>query len=407
MANLKHILQQQLLGDTELSIQYLPGDMFYDERIDIPEALTEQEIHDYLLTELEGLSPFTEEQLYWGALVNEDHSQAYLYAATRERVNSLVGESENENQLCLPDYFPFLKQKVEAGTVVFALNGNQYCALYFNQADSFPVEETSITLESIPEDAQTWQMIQADMLREAEFPADKLSNSSLSYSEAKWDWKQSLNLMSRLTADGEEQAEPFSLSLKGNAIWLADIRSEDEVKKQRNNLTWGNRLWLLSLASLLLLGLSGVFALVNMGMQHSLNAKETKIAQQQDLVFSIEQKRENLGLYGNAADVHLQPLLMLELINRVRPDSIFFNEVSASQGGMMQITGLAEGDGIRGVRSFEDVLRQVAEIERFDIVNNNINSDRSAVFTLNVVFRDVPLQEMVLEANIGPDNDNS
>lgn len=101
-------MRQRLPSPKDPAVCYVPGDLFFIERVDIPSGLSESEADAYVQTALEGMSPFALDHLRGWVRVPGPGNTAFLYAALSEKVQPRLPEEMGSGVHVFPSFLPFL-----------------------------------------------------------------------------------------------------------------------------------------------------------------------------------------------------------------------------------------------------------------------------------------------------------
>ena len=142
-------VEEQLseIAKEEASVsEFLPGELFYTERMELPGAMSAQEAEQAIETLLEAHAPFPVESLNFGAVVDRSSGEAFVYAASRERIESFIGETAISDAR-YPCFLPFLGFRTENPCLVTAVNAQEMVLLVYDKAGSMPSEVQALSFE--------------------------------------------------------------------------------------------------------------------------------------------------------------------------------------------------------------------------------------------------------------------
>ena len=83
----------------------------------------------------------------------------------------------------------------------------------------------------------------------------------------------------------------------------------------------------------------------------------------------------------------LQPFLLMESINPLRPDSIYFDKVRSRAFNQLEIEGEST-EGVTPVNSFADSIDQLPNTE--SVVNNSRTRNNQTSFEFLITFAELP-----------------
>ena len=370
----------QLSEKVERIARFLPGEAFYTERITFPAGMTTAELDTAIETQLEAIAPFALEHLSFGAWVNGEGDSALVYAAQRESLEPTLDELA-QDEAAYPSFFPFLGLSVEKPCVVTAVCDQQLILLVFDQAGKLPQEVHCVRFEGETDDIARVERLRADLFRDLPWLDLPLHPVIYRWKDLQRNWKNQLS-WACIDGDGAE------VRLELNAVQAARADVRDPLVKQRayQGARWNQWLWMTTAGSciglLLALALLGLNAL----WSGTLEAKLQTLAERQQRVEVIEGKERNLQVFESGSAARLQPLAMLDVVNRVRPDGIFFSEVRAYDGNHLQIDGLAEENGTALINQFRDALNELNRLESVTVEITRINQGVAYFFRANLSF---------------------
>jgi len=367
---------------------FLPGELFYTERIDLPVGITSAELETAIEMQIEANAPFPLDQLNFGAVIDRIHHQALVYASFKDQLS--VDAEEDLKTPKFPGFLPFVGFQAQRPCLLRGISENQISILVFDQVGCFPREIHSLAFAGDPTDATVIAKLSADFLRDLPWLKLPLEDRFFTWKETSRNWKNETHFVSK-DAEGETliyQLNPFEAS-------FADVRDRELKQKALKTARWNNILWFTTLGSICgILLMIGLF-LLNWGWSFSIEKRENQIAERQSKVESIESKERNLQVFESGSAAQLQPLSMLDIVNRVRPDGVYFSEVKAYEGDQLQIDGMAEKDGAELINRFRDSLKQLKDLESVSVEITRINQGVAYFFRANLKFRELEL------ANVG------
>lgn len=369
---------------------FVPGRDFFTEKISLPVGLSGNDMEDAISTQLEVIAPFHEEQLSWGVFFNENPESALVFATLKKELE--LGEDQEhalETTPCFPSFLPFIGFVAETPSILCGVNGSSISLLVFDRAGELPAEVHSILMESADITDELVAKVCADMLREMPWVDLPVVKEIYHFETVGENWKHDLSFHS-ITASGGV----ISLELPGKQIYFADIREKSVKRKFLSNSRMNSWLWVGTMGSIAAILVLSLLSLGVWVWNQQIMGVERKVADQQLKVDSIEAKSRNLLAFESGSAARLQPLAMLDIMNRYRPDGIFFSEIMAFEGKRLQIEGAAEINGTTLVNQFKSQLDQLDALKSNSIEITRI-SQGATFFQINVEFNDLQL------ANVG------
>jgi hypothetical protein len=386
-------MQEQVITESEKNegdfSDFVAGCDFFTERITFASGLSGNELETTILTQLEGISPFNSDQLSWGAYLDVKSGKALVYAA----LSGCFGtgnkeETEPVQRAYFPAFLPFLGYVAEKPCILCTVCGSTLSLLIYDEPGVLPAEVHSVNLEGVEISRDLAVKVRADLLREIPWIKYPVEESIFYFDTIARNWKHEISMHSIDHAGGV-----IKLHLNRQQIYMADIRANSIKRKALTNSRLNLLLWLATAGSItltvFLLFLSGGKWMWDAHIQKQI----AKVQSRQEKVASIEAKDRNLAMFESGSAARLQPLSMLDLVNRYRPDGLFFSEVKAFEGNRMQIEGVAETNGTGLVNQFKSQLEAAEFIENSTIEIIRI-SQGATFFRCSAEFNDLELADV-------------
>jgi hypothetical protein len=369
------------------AVHWLPGSHFFTERLAVPQGIKSKDLEDFILTQLDTHAPFPTEQLAFGMLVDSDRQEVFYYAC----LNSLLlneDSSITESAPQLPGFFPFLSQRTEKPCIVAAINEAQLSLLVFDQAGAFPAEVHSVELPLTRPSEDFIRHAIADLLRDLPWIQLPVEGPVKTLKSTQMDWRGRLHVEWDVSV-GETESQMIPLAM----LSKADLRERGTKQREANRSRIASGAWWASLGCS-----AGLLALIPLALLSSIWATSVKqrsaqVSAQAPRVAAIESKSRNLEVFENGSAARLQPLSMLELINRKRPDSLYFTQVKAYEGCRIQVEGMTESAGTSAVNSFREAVSALPDVSHCNIEITRINQGVT-YFRLSVEFKDLAVQNV-------------
>jgi hypothetical protein len=377
--------QKQVQSEApESTCVFVSGDDFFVDRVDLSADLNARDLHSALEMHLEATSPFHVDQLGWGGYYRGSSSQGIVFAA----VDEVIAENSDGSASSVPvfpSFLPFLDIRVSKPCTVCCVNGSVVSLLVFDSADALPLEIHSVACEQEVSDVRSAQAVAADMLRD--LPVDLPAFEGLIYRLVKTDlnWKNQI-LFFIQGSNGDEAI----FTGNGRVRKLADVREASLKSAGSRTVMLNQVLWFGALGCIALLIISGLISVFNLWTAQKIDSKRELYDSQQSLVAAIESKSRSLGVFESGSSATLQPLSMLEILNKTRPDGLFFTQVRAFEGRKLQIEGVAESEGTALVDRFRIGIEQEDLIRSANIQITRI-ADGATFFKLDCEFNDMDL----------------
>jgi len=324
-------------ADSPQPVLVVPGHLFFVERIDLPAGLESPEIDDFAELSLENLAPFPVEQLYWGYLHSKSAGSILLYASFKERLKAQGFEAIESYLWVLPDFATLFGAVFPAATIVQLEHTGCSSRISYAAGDSLPQQVVSTPPGQSPD---------------AETPVLRLQPGPVDVSE------QGLPTF-HFTSIDASAAQPAAAGLDQiapgeSALWRADIRSAGFKQAERSARRLTARISKATFYAVLF----AVFLLLLEGLIYAgdlwLETKSAKIAAQAPEVRRIEDKQSLMEKLDQVAQNELRPIRILEALNQVRPEGIYFTSTVTEGSNRISIDGIS--NTITELNNYTDAL---------------------------------------------------
>ena len=394
-------IDQRLLSPNAL---LLPGDSFFSQSFILPEGIGREDIRQFAELSLEGMSPFPLANLCWGYLSHPSSSHILVYAAYRERLNQLGFKDLDSYFQVFPGFITRFGETFEKPTVRFLLETGVLSALFYQPHNHVPDKIISRALgEEHPEPAALFDMC------EKLIKAGEISG----YITEKEVW---VGIDHRIGADGSAQflhqidssnADERSLTsqqytpiaLDERSIWDADVRSRSYTLQTYRARRISRRLWHGTMAAtaalaVLLLTQTSII-LINLWTHNRESRIEARSedAQMVENRFDLLQKVDQFSQHG------IKLFEMLDIINRLRPSSVYFTRTSSDTYNQLTVQGL--GTNVEEVNRYGEQLHGLPLIADTDI--QVVSRRGKAPFSLRVNFKELPATATGAVAGVPPE----
>lgn len=324
----------------------LPGYLFFVDRIDLPEALERSELNDFAELSLEGLAPFPIEQLHWGFLYSQSAGCILLYATYKDRIKALGYENLEAYLWVLPDFATLWGARFTRKTDLRLESEDGFSDIVFTADEKLPLQVSS----QAPETKSTKAS-----------PDLRLELESTEISE------QGLPTFHFQLADPGRETIPGDLEKLAPAedeLWRADIRDAAFKKNERSSRKLTARITratgYAALFALFLLVLEGVLFLGSFW----LDSRSAKIEAQAPEVRRIEDRQSLMNKLDQVAQNELRPIAILEALNQVRPEGIYFTSTVTEGQNRIIIDGIA--NTINELNAYTDALLASGNFDLLD-----------------------------------------
>ncbi len=372
----------------EQAVGLVPADAFFLRLINLPEGLPEAEQDAFVQLDMEGNSPFPIEQLAWGYLTHVDSPHAFAYATPYARLKAFeISNPESYYQL-FPGFISLFGEQVEQPTIRFLCQRNTLSAIFLNPGQSVPVKITSHKLAD--------EVVTDSVLLQARSQLlESLGTDGYACEEGLW-----LGQGIEVTSDGAVQfvhrhvhadqsigLKTHILQLTGKALWHADLRgvayaSKESQIRQKSGFIW-KALKFAAVAAVLLL----LIQVATIGLKGFNHLVDTKIEKLEPHAIRVENKMTLADKLNQSTEEDIKPFNLLEAINPVRPDSIFFEKIRCRRFNELEIEGKST-QGVTPVNAFADSIKQLPFVS--SIENNSRTVRNQTSFEFVIQFAEIP-----------------
>lgn len=380
------------------SLMLIPGEYFFIEKITGIDDEVAKDLDSFIEIQLEGVSPFSLDQLYWGYLYNKAEQSMLLYAMyigrlTNEEKDRILS---NEISYVFPSFIAGLGHQYNEPTVNFIASGTSLSALYWNK-NTLPIQIETIAIKE--SESQTRE----ELLKTLNTKEYKVEAGYWQVDKMEILADRSVRFENRYQGLAEGDTKPnhiFVLHGKDGTTWNADIRSVDITKAKFKEQKTTHVVWLATLGVLAAFGLLIIGeALWLMGKMY-LNAKESRFKDQAPKVKLIEAQESLTQKIEQITKKNLTPFQMLALLNNSRPKNVYFTSVTIGNDNRLVIEGASAT--VDDLNKYTDDLHKTGIIENFEV--SQIASRQGRVtFKMDVKFKPPVAQEAVQPLEASPE----
>ena len=402
MPKLPQWIQQLSGSDESIDPVLVPGNWFVSRAFSLPEGLRAKEIEEFAELSVEEISPFNLEQMHWGYFHNDETARIFIYAAYDVKLRKDMADSESYDY-AFPDFAQTFGLRFEEPTLVFLLHDFTLCGILLPANDFVPQTIVGITLDEEFTDEDlvaakevVTRRVETQVNRSLEptlaepvsnfnevVVSDRVNIRDWEYDEAKG--KPSLRLISKY-----ESGDPWEVSISSTPqLWAMDVRKSEAKESLVKRQGWTLWYWRASLLVLLLFLLLAV-AEIGLVMLTKWYQRELEVALAlQPQAEEVQQKADILAKINQITTNQLLPFEMLDVVNQLRPSTIYFTRFSTEGGNAIRVD--AVGLPNSNINAFEEALREDPYISNVEISNNQVRNNLSS-FRLRVEFKQGGLQ---------------
>lgn len=381
LARLEEKLPDQRVG-------LAPSDAFFTRKVDLPEDLPWADKLAFIELSLESNAPFPMDQLAWGFLLSGDTNHAFVYATPRSRLKSLGIDLAEAWLQVFPGFISLPGPLPSSPAIRFFARDGILSAVHLPAHSRVPEKIISrkVRAELVTDEA----LLEA---RNRMLPA--LDTSVHKPEDGLWiggapevQPNDSLRFPHRHLAGGTpESPEVLDIDLSENELWAADLRDSmvadrERRTRRRSRLIWKSLRFAALLAVLFLVLQAGSFALSGYNVY-----QKNRIAGLEPEATRVENKLTLAQRLTQSTEEDLKPFLLMEAINPLRSDSIYYDKVRSQAFNQLEIDGQSS-EGVTPVNAFADSIKQLPYVD--EVVNNSRTRNNLTSFEFLITFAELP-----------------
>ena len=360
----------------EMRSVFAPGHYFFCRRIELPDGLENGEVEDYVVLQLENLSPFPIEHLQYGYAIDAVGAALFVYAAYRRRFDSNeVGEWEKK-EVVVPDFIIALLGEERSSRELCLIADESISIVKYDSGSGLPACIRSYS-RNRDEDGE---LIEAEV---------DLKNQGVEIDDSMRIWKPdaSFSMDSQrcfIGATNESNSGQIEFSVKRDDLWTLDIRDANTIAKnqaddRRNNVFWKVVIATAACIALLLIGevFYGGFALFS-------SYEKGVVSERQPLVDDIDDKNRIANDLVDFQDKTLAPFAMLLGVESFRPEVVYFNKVTSLGSLQLEVEAFAPSQAM--ANQFKTRVERSENIESVEIKNSQSQASGTR-FTAILTFK--------------------
>ncbi len=319
------------------AVELLPASLFFCKTVDVPSELDGADLQAFAELSLEEHSPFPIEQMVWGCCKSSDSKHLLIYAALRARINKDTLEYWESPRHIFPAFLPILKAHPEPAGAVAFLHGRQLGLITFIPGTNLPkrIHHSELPGEDQPLPSELEEAL-AKLAAKAGVPAP----DTLHQLEA-----PTVGGDGGVTFPIKNASDPATTTeqtrvLDVGALWNADLRDDNFIKRKRRELAIEHRLWQAMLGWGVTAATCIVLTLVVVTLNLLNASSESHIAEMAPVVDSIEGNLIHIDKLDAILGQPFEPFAPLEVISRYAHGSgIEFNRVTITKEGQINLRG--------------------------------------------------------------------
>ncbi|MFT4900941.1 MAG: hypothetical protein ACI81V_000208 [Lentimonas sp.] len=308
------------------------------QRVEWTGTLTAEDLASTLELAVESASPFSLEQLAWGSCSDPASNQALIYMSLSDRCRQLVPNFEQAAH-AYPAFLIALNQPTDADCVRLVATAADLSAICMTRGERIPRRIVSVAHSASIESANSQPAHETEtLLASLNQLKAKLTTQECAHLESNIRSVESTRVeagqrvyatIRYLPIAGGKGETREQVILQEDAVYSCDLRDTAYIAKLKKDNRLAEALWLALKASAIAAALCLLTQLAAWVGGQWLNAREAKVLRTAADVERVEQKEallNGLELFSIAA---LQPFEALEIMNGLRPDSLYFESMRA------------------------------------------------------------------------------
>lgn len=385
-------------SSTRPTVALLSGEIFFIQRVELPEGMSDADVFSFVQITLEHSSPFPIEQLAWGFLQDPNGKGVLLYSTTHERLKRFQPDNLTDLYHVFPSFISPCMQVWNEPTALCLLQGNTLSALYFAANDPIP---SIVINQAVPQNTDRSVFELAFAMRDALLSNFKHLNPAYEAGillgteptvNKNGDSEFHHKHYRDLNPEAAQILEHTTLE-RSKVRWNADIR-DTAFKNSENKKRLTNRRLQLGLYAAGVIFLCIIAAhIFRFGAKYYNYRLSTTATSQSSHVRKIEDDAALLTRLNQLAEKQFMPFAMLGVLNTTRPSGIYFENIKADPVTGFEVHGISS--------SVSQVNEYVSSLEHSEVIEDiklaDIQTRRGKVnFTLiaNFDFTSIPASEI-------------
>ncbi|MEX0323402.1 MAG: hypothetical protein AB3N63_14670 [Puniceicoccaceae bacterium] len=372
----------------DLKVGLVPPDAFFTRKVELPEGLSKDERLAFIQLDLEGNSPFPMDQLVWGFVEDTKSDYVFVYATPKQRLRKLGFDELSSYYQLFPAFISLHGMETDKPTVRFVAQNGYISALFLTPGNPVPekVVARKVTAELLTDDSYLAARSKLlDQLNLGGFKAeagvwlhqktDILPNGSVQFTHR------------HLSDSASEGMNVNALDLSTDSLWAADLRdssyaSQENNTRQRSKILW-KALKFSVIAAILLL----VFQLLIFILDGYNHVTEKTVFELEPLALQVSNKITLADRLNQSTEEDVKPFLLMESINSIRPDSVYFDKVRTNAYNILEIDGQSP-EGVTPVNAFAQTVDQQPFVANVETTPRTVQTRTS--FEMIITFSEMP-----------------
>lgn len=385
------VLKQQLLDSLsqklpDQSLCRVPDDAFFFLPVDLPENLSRNDAAAFINLTLEGSAPFPMEQLLHGYLIDAEQNRAFVFAAHKIRLRRLGIDDPESFFHLFPGFLALHGETFDQPTARFLADDANLTAVCLPAHSSVPETIHVLPLAEGPHSPGDLRAARAELLPDCKDYHPQGDIFHLERAEI-LPSEQPVFAFSVYPEEGEPIPHHHPLPLGNDALWAADLRGDEFARSERSARRRSRTIWQSLRAAAAVTVLLLLLQITHVSLNAFNNWRLNQIADLEPKAQLVENKLTLASRLNQSTEEDLQPFLLMEAINPLRPDTVYFDETRARSYNQLQAEGFST-EGVTEVNAFADSIRQLPYV---DSIQNNVQTrNNQTSFELLITFSEMP-----------------
>lgn len=309
------------------------------------------EVASFVDLQLEELSPFPLEQLYYGRVTSGD--AVFVYAAYRRRFSTEETQAWADKLFVLPEFAGILHLSFAESTTVFFRSAGALMAFRFEPGQKLPTVGAGRALAADADDSEVSEL-RTKLLSIVQGGDTRI----VSLRPGKEPEQKPQGL--RFVFSSDDGGHPVEVTVPSADCWPMDIREEEFVLKQRQRLRVDLIFWRVVVGAAAAIAVLLAGEVILMGAKGYIGWLESHVTSQADEAVALQDKSEIANRVAEFDRSDVQPIRMLLAVAGRKPQGVIFERATISAGNALEFD--ARTPNVAEVNQYEASIREMAEV---------------------------------------------
>lgn len=369
----------------ELDAFIAPAHWFFCRRIEIPSDLEKGEEEGFALLELENLSPFPLDHLFYGYRLDKAGRYAFVFAAYKRRFEKVDQSAWLRMDAVLPDFLLALHANSKGDDGLVLVTARSFIAFSYDDKSELPAaayaEAREFDGDEEGEEAPSLnsQVARFELIAKSRLGISRVRNW-FANTDAKW-----VGQTAWFGAVDSSESPAAKVDFSRAQIWKADLRDPEQIEQAKkeehqNGILWKALGGLAALVGLVLLG-----ELYWGASSGYLAYRNSQIADRAPLVEEISGLQTTSNTLRGFLESDLQPFEMIEaLLPLQQYPNIIYRKFETNGPDVLVIDGKAANQ--TQVSEFKKRLDRFDKISSAELTKQD-NTSSGSTFTIMIRFK--------------------